>query len=84
MSDTPKTNFPQVNVEKLRDLVKRIEAHEAEKAEITSLIKDVYVEAKAAGFDTKILRQLIRLRRKDTDEVEQQEVLLHTYQRALD
>lgn len=73
-----------IAVEKLRSLVERIENLEKEKKEVGGCIKDMYAEAKSGGFDVTVLRQLIRLRRKDADEVEQDEALLHTYKRALE
>jgi uncharacterized protein (UPF0335 family) len=47
-------------------------------------IRDIYAEAKGAGFDVKVLRELIRLRRKDPSEREEQETLLDLYRRALE
>jgi uncharacterized protein (UPF0335 family) len=46
-------------------------------------IKDIYGEAKSAGFDVKVIRQLIRIRRQDANEVQEQETLLDVYRRAL-
>ena len=46
-------------------------------------IKEVYAEAKGTGFDTKIMRQIIRIRRMDKDDVDEQETLLDIYKRAL-
>ena len=72
-----------IAAERLRSLVERVERLEEERRAINSDIKDIYAEAKSAGFDVKVLRQLIRIRRQDAAEVEEQETLLDVYRRAL-
>lgn len=67
----------------LQSIVERIEKFEAEKADIADLIKDVYVEAKANGFDAKIIRKVVALRKKDASERQTEEALLATYMSAL-
>jgi uncharacterized protein (UPF0335 family) len=67
----------------LQSIVERIEKLEAEKADIADLIKDVYVEAKANGFDAKILRKVVALRKKNADERKTEEELLAVYMNAL-
>ena len=67
----------------LQSIVERIEKLEAEKADIADLIKDIYVEAKANGFDAKILRKVVSLRKKDASERQTEEALLATYMSAL-
>lgn len=69
--------------DQLKAIVERIERLEEEKGALTSDIKDVYAEAKGNGFDTKTLRQVIRLRRQDTAERAEQEALLDLYLNAL-
>ncbi|MBF0625265.1 MAG: DUF2312 domain-containing protein [Magnetococcales bacterium] len=69
--------------EHLRQLVERIERLEEEKAEVAQQVKDVYLEAKSAGFDVKVLRQIIRLRKMDQSDVDEQEALLLLYKQAL-
>jgi uncharacterized protein (UPF0335 family) len=69
--------------ERLRSLIERIERLEEEKRTLSADIKEVYAEAKGTGFDTKIMRQIIRLRRMDKDDVDEQETLLDIYKRAL-
>ncbi len=69
--------------EKLRQTVAKIERLEEEKREVAEQIKDVFAEAKALGFDTKALRQVIRLRKIERAEREEQEMLLQTYLIAL-
>jgi uncharacterized protein (UPF0335 family) len=67
----------------LQSIVERIEKLEAEKADIADLIKDVYVEAKSHGFDVKILRKVVALRKKDASERKTEEELLAVYMSAL-
>lgn len=69
--------------EKLSQTVERIERLEEEKAEIAAQIKEVYSEAKAFGYDTKVLRTVVRLRKKDRQEREEEESLLDVYMSAL-
>jgi len=67
----------------LQSLVDRIERLEQEKKNLTSDIKDIYHEAKSAGFDVKALRQLIRKRQQDAAEVEAEETMIDVYRHAL-
>jgi len=69
--------------EQLRSFIERIERLEEEKHALSAYIKDVYAEAKGSGFDTAIMRQIIRIRRMDQDDVDEQETLLDIYKRAL-
>ncbi len=69
--------------ERLKSLIERIERLEEERRALAADIKEVYAEAKGSGFDTKIMRQLIRLRRMDKDDLDEQETLLDIYKRAL-
>jgi len=70
--------------EALRSYVERIERLEEEKRTIAEDIKVVYAEAKAAGFDTKVLRKVIAQRRRDQKEVTEERVLMSLYMHALD
>jgi uncharacterized protein (UPF0335 family) len=81
----PKDNAQWGNIaaDRLRSLVERIERLEEERAALSSDIKDIFAEAKSAGFDVKVLRQLIRVRKQEANEVEEQETLLDVYRRAL-
>ena len=72
-----------IAAERLRSIVERIERLEEERRALGNDIKDIYAEAKSAGFDVKVLRQLITTRRKQASEVEEQETLLDVYRRAL-
>jgi uncharacterized protein (UPF0335 family) len=67
----------------LNAIVERIERLEEEKRTIATDIKEVYAEAKANGFDTKILRKVIGLRRKEAAERAEEEALIATYMAAL-
>jgi len=69
--------------EQLRTIVERIERLEEEKQSLADDIKDVFAEAKSNGFDVKALRTLIRLRKQDANEREEQEALLDVYLHAL-
>ncbi len=72
-----------IAADRLRSLVERIERLEEERKALANDIKDIYAEAKSAGFDVKVLRQLIRVRKQEPAEVEEQETLLDVYRRAL-
>jgi uncharacterized protein (UPF0335 family) len=69
--------------DRLRSIVDRIERLEEERKALGSDIKDIYSEAKSAGFDVKVLRQLIRIRKQEPAEIEEQETLLDVYRRAI-
>ena len=69
--------------ERLRSLIERIERLEEEKRTLAEDIKEVFAEAKGSGFDAKIMRQIIKIRRMDKDDLDEQETLLDIYMRAL-
>ncbi len=69
--------------DRLKSFIERIERLEEEKRAIAGDIKEVYAEAKGTGFDTKIMRQIVRLRKRDQDEIDEEETLLDVYKRAL-
>ncbi len=71
------------NDERLRLLIERVERLEEEKRGIADDIKDVYAEAKAVGYDAKIMRQIVRLRKMKPDDRREQEMLIETYMAAL-
>jgi uncharacterized protein (UPF0335 family) len=75
-----KTSFAQGQ---LKSLVERIERLEEEKKAIAGDIKEVYAEAKGHGFDTKILRKVVSLRKKDAAERQEEEAVLDLYLAAL-
>jgi uncharacterized protein (UPF0335 family) len=72
-----------IAADRLRSLIERIERLEEERKALSSDIKDIFGEAKSAGFDVKVMRQLIRIRKQEPAEVEEQETLLDVYRRAL-
>ena len=69
--------------ERLKALIDRIERLEEEKKAIAEDIKEVYSEAKSAGFDVKVMRQLIRLRKMDESDRNEMEEVLTIYMRAV-
>ncbi|MBP0615336.1 DUF2312 domain-containing protein [Jiella mangrovi] len=69
--------------DQLRSFVERIERLEEEKKTISDDIKDVYAEAKGNGFDTKVLRRVISLRKQDAEERQEMEAVLDLYLQAL-
>jgi len=84
MTETTQTvNTGGVAKDQLRSIVERIERLEEEKAAIASDIKEVYAEAKGNGFDTKTLRQVIRLRKQEKAERQEAEAILDLYLSAL-
>ncbi|MFP3016770.1 MAG: DUF2312 domain-containing protein [Wolbachia sp.] len=78
MEDTVK-----ITAEELKGYVERIEKLEQEKRDVQDHIRDVYAKAADEGWDTKVMKQIIRLRKMDDDDREEQEILLDTYKRAL-
>lgn len=73
-----------VAVDRLRSLIERIERLEKEKKGIQGDIRDVFAEAKSAGFDAKAMRAVLKLRKMDASDRDEQELILDTYRRALD
>lgn len=69
--------------DRLRLLIERVERLEEEKKGIQDDIKDVYGEAKAVGYDTKIMKQIVRLRKLKPDDRREMDMLLETYKNAL-
>lgn len=69
--------------DRLRLLIERIERLEEEKKGIADDVRDVYAEAKAVGYDPKIMRQIVRLRKMKPDDRSEQETILETYKAAL-
>ena len=69
--------------DRLKSIVERIEKLEEDRKLLQEDIKDIYTEAKSAGFDTKVLRMVIASRKKDQAEWEEQQALLETYMKAL-
>ncbi len=76
-------NVGGVSGEYLRSYIERIERLEEEKKALADDIREVFAEAKGNGFDTKIIRQILKIRKMDASEVEEQDYLLDVYKRAL-
>lgn len=73
-----------IAADRLRSLIERIERLEEEKAAIASDIRDIFAEAKSAGFDVKIMRVVLKLRKMNATDRDEQEFLTETYRKALD
>ena len=82
-SPTPAVDPSSVAADQLKSIIERIERLEEEKAGIAGDIKDVYAEAKANGFDVKVLRKIIALRKRDHDERMEEGAILELYLQAL-
>ncbi|RZI45486.1 DUF2312 domain-containing protein [Candidatus Finniella inopinata] len=72
-----------ISAQQLRNFIEKIERLEQDKAELTEVIREVFGEAKSEGFDVKVMRQLIKIRRMKKDELVEQEELLGLYRQAL-
>lgn len=72
-----------IAADQLRSLVERIERLEEDRRAIAEDIRDVYAQGKAAGFDIRTMRQVVRLRRLEKGERDEQEALLDLYKHAL-
>jgi uncharacterized protein (UPF0335 family) len=73
-----------IATDRLRSLIERIEKLEEDKKEISTDIREVFAEAKSAGFDVKIMRTILKLRKMNATDRDEQEFLLDTYRKALD
>lgn len=82
--EAPKAVPGGIAAERLKSIIERIERLEEEKKALAGDIKDIYAEAKSAGFDVKVVRRVIRDRRRDPAELEEEETLRSTYVHALD
>ena len=72
-----------IAADQLKSFIERIERLEEEKAGIAGDIKEVYAEAKGSGFDTKVIRKIISMRKKDYAERQEEEAILELYMQAL-
>lgn len=82
MNETTNTSGG-VAADRLRSIIERVERLEDERKALGEDIRDIFTEAKSAGFDVKIVKQLIKLRKQEPAEVEEQETLLDIYRKAL-
>ena len=73
----------RVTANELRQFVERVERLEAEKKDIADQQKEVMAEAKARGYDTKVLRKVIALRKREPDDIAEEEAVLEMYKQAL-
>ena len=73
-----------IAADRLRSLIERIERLEEEKKGISSDIRDIFAEAKGAGFDVKTMRTILKLRKMNAADRDEQEFLIETYRKALD
>ena len=83
MSDTAPDAQYNVTAEELRQFIERYEHLEAEKKDITEQQKEVMAEAKGRGYDTKVMRKVIALRKRDADDIAEEEAVLEMYKSAL-
>ena len=78
------TQVGGIDDNRLRSLIERIERLEEEKKALSSDIRDIFAEAKSANFDVKIMRTILKLRKMNASDREEQEFLLDAYRKALD
>ena len=73
----------RVTADELRQFIERVERLDAEKKDLVEQQKEVMAEAKGRGYDTKVMRKLITMRRRDKDDIAEEEALLEMYKEAL-
>jgi uncharacterized protein (UPF0335 family) len=83
MSDTSSDNSYRVTADELRQFIERIERLDAEKKDIADQQKEVMAEAKGRGYDTKVMRKLVAMRKRDRDDLAEEEAVLEMYKEAL-
>lgn len=72
-----------IAADRLRSIIERVERLETERKALADDIRDIFKEAASAGFNVKVIRQIIRLRKQEPADVEEQETLLSIYRRAI-
>ena len=72
-----------VTADELRQFIERLEQLDAEKADIAATTKEVFAEAKGRGYDTKVIRKVIALRKRKPDEIAEEEAIIDMYRAAL-
>lgn len=82
MSEIEDTTY-RVTADELRQFIERYERLEAEKKDIADQQKEVMAEAKGRGYDTKVIRKVIALRKRDKDDIAEEEAVLDMYKQAL-
>lgn len=83
MSDTSSDTSYRVTADELRQFIERFERLDAEKSDIAEQQKEVMAEAKGRGYDTKILRKVVALRKRDKADLDEEEAVLDMYKEAL-
>jgi uncharacterized protein (UPF0335 family) len=83
MNDMTSDTSYSVTAEELRQFIERFERLEAEKKDIADQQKEVMAEAKGRGYDTKVMRKVIALRKRDKDDIAEEEAVLEMYKQAL-
>jgi uncharacterized protein (UPF0335 family) len=83
MNDSVTDSVSSVAGQELRQFIERVERLEAEKSDIAEQIKEVMAEAKGRGYDTKVMRKLISIRKRDSNDVAEEEAILDLYKSAL-
>ncbi len=83
MNDQVTETSYRVTADELRQFVERFERLEAEKQDIADQQKEVMAEAKGRGYDTRVIRKVIALRKRDKDDIAEEEAVLEMYKEAL-
>jgi uncharacterized protein (UPF0335 family) len=83
MNDSVIEKSYRVTADELRQFIERLERLESEKRDISEQQKEVMAEAKGRGYDTKVMRKVISLRKRDKDDIAEEEAVLEMYKEAL-
>jgi uncharacterized protein (UPF0335 family) len=83
MTDADRPDSYNVTAQELRAFIERYERLEAEKSDIADQQKEVMAEAKSRGYDTKVMRKVIALRKREPDDIAEEDAILEMYKEAL-
>jgi uncharacterized protein (UPF0335 family) len=83
MSDTSPDSSYRVTADELRQFIERYERLEAEKKDIADQQKEVMAEAKGRGYDTRVMRKIVAMRKRDREDLAEEEAVLEMYKEAL-
>lgn len=83
MNDESTTESYRVTAGELRQFIERVERIEQERKDLAEQSKEVFAEAKSRGYDTKVMRKLIALRKRDPNDISEEEAVLEMYKEAL-
>ena len=83
VTDQEQSDSYRVTAGELRQFVERLERLESEKKDLAEQMKEVMAEAKGRGYDTKVIRKLVALRKRDKDDIAEEEAVLEMYKEAL-